>query len=454
MPRSSISGTVNFKLIHNMATASHVELSTNNTGVFRGPAISAESAQTASQVLQENHDKYHIYFNNEGFHNHIAHHVLTIYALGATEQEIRKAYDMNKTYQRPQQPVRAKIVQDMSDKANFAKYLGQEEHFHDYEIFFQKEIEARGWETVLNEHLFWGDEHADDLHVRMYAGFLHPIIHLGFGVEFEQPAVIAEALAQAAIHSDWIGKLLLPAEKLAAEKQGSEKSLFDLIKEIQSNEKIINAPHWEDGNKVRDGLLVRAPQEMIAIAAQWQVKPQDLEKKTAEMINAAAYFTGAAQNPPKQVKLDFYYMHCINSSIFFSAFLKQEWLSTRNKICLLEWKGRLDLAMYASRKTPKLMISEIVDYSPKQPTDGWAHIFKRVDRHEDDGHAAKFIRALAHGQQASSPFEREESWPIQGDSWLKLAHMVIDSVEDDGNHWVRSAGFPQAWEQFHDRAKL
>jgi Questin oxidase-like len=435
-----------------MATASHIKLSPNDTGVFRGPVINAESAKTATEVLQENHDKYHIFFNSDGFHNHIAHHVLTLYALGATQEDIHKAYAANKEYQRPQYPVKEKVVQDLSDKTTFAKYLGQEEYFSDYETFFQKEIEAKGWEAVLNEHLFARDEHAESLLVRMYAGFLHPIIHLGFGIEFKQPAVIAEGLAEAAVHSDWIGKLLLPAEKAAAEEQG-QKSLFELLREIQSNEKIIDAPHWEDGNKVRDGLLVRAPEEMIALVAQWQVKPDELEKKTAEMINAAAYFTGAAQNPPKQVKFDFYFMHCINCSIFFSSFLKQDWLSTENKIRLLEWKGRLDLAMYASRKSPKLMMNEIIDYSPKQPGD-WEAVFKRVDRHEDDGHAAKFIRALANGQQASAPFEETEFWPVRGKSWLLLAHMVIDSVEDDGNHWVRSAGFPQAWDQFHDRAKL
>ncbi len=437
--------------LRSMATASHLELSTTDSGVFRGPVIHAESAKTASQVLQENHDKYHIFFNKDGFHNHIAHHVLTIFALGATEQEIQKAYDANKIYQRPQHPIRQEIVQDMGDNAIFTKYLGQEEYFSHYEAFFQKEIDANGWEAVLTEHLFAHDEHADDLLVRMYAGFLHPIIHLGFGVEFKQPAVIAEALAQAAVHDNWIGKLLLPAEVKAKEKN-SEKSLFDLIKEIQTNEKIVNAPQWEDGNKVRDGLLVRAPDEMINLASQWQVKAEDLEKETAEMIMAAAFFTGAAQNPPKQIKFDFYYMHCINSSIFFSSFLKQEWLSTSNKIRLLEWKGRLDLAMYASRRAPKLLVNEITEYNPKEPSE-WEQIFKRVDRHNDDGHAAKFIRALAHGQQACGPFEKEESWPIQGSSWLQLAHMVIDSVEDDGDHWVRSTGFPQAWEHFHDRVK-
>lgn len=435
-----------------MATASHLELTTNDTGVFRGPVINAESAKTASQILQENHDKYHIFFKSDGFHNHIAHHILSIYALGATKQEIQKAYDMNQDYQRPQYPVKDDVVRDMRDEATFAKYLGQEKYFSDYQAFFQKEIEAKGWQVVLNERLFARDKDADALLVRMYAGFLHPIIHLGFGVEFKQPAVIAEALAQAAIHNDWIGELLLPAEKMATEKR-SEKSLFGLIEEIQACEKIINAPHWEDGNKVRDGLLARAPDEMIDLASQWQVKADELEKKTAEMVNAAAYFTGSAQNPPKQVKFDFYYMHCINCSIFFSSFLKQEWLSTSNKIRLLEWKGRLDLAMYASRKSPRLMMNEITDYSPKQPSD-WEQIFKRVDRHEDDGHAAKFIRALAHGQQACALFEEKESWPVQGNSWLQLAHMVMDSVEDDGSHWVRSAGFPQAWEQFHDRAKL
>lgn len=435
-----------------MSTASHLELSTKDTGVFRGPVIHAESAKIASQVLQENHDKYHIFYNSDGFHNHIAHHVLTIFALGATKEEIQKAYDINKDYQRPQYPVREKVVHDLSDKATFAKYLGQQEYFSDYEAFFQKEIDANGWEVVLNEHLFARDEHADVLLVRMYAGFLHPLIHLGFGMEFKQPAVIAEALAQAAIHDDWIGKFLLPAEKKANENK-SETTLFDLIREIQANDKIVNAPHWEDGNKIRDGLLVRAPNEMIGLASQWQVKAEELEKRTAEMIMAAAYFTGTAQNPPKQIKFDFYYMHCINCSIFFSSFLKQEWLSTSNKIRILEWKGRLDLAMYASRRAPKLLVNEITTYAPKQRSD-WEQIFKRVDRHNDDGHAAKFIRALAHGQQACGPFEKEESWPIQGSSWLQLAHMVIDSVEDDGNHWVRSAGFPQAWEQFHDRAKL
>lgn len=120
-------------------------------------------------------------------------------------------------------------------------------------------------------------------------GFLHPIIHLGFGVEFKQPAVIAEALAQTALHDEWIGKLLLVAEKAAAERTGEgSKSLVQLLDEMQQDQKLVASPNWKDGNKIRDGVLARAPDEMIKYASQYTVRPEDLEEKTAEMINASS----------------------------------------------------------------------------------------------------------------------------------------------------------------------
>ena len=436
-----------------MATASHIDLTNDASGFFRGRPVLPESAKMASQLLQKNHDDFHIFFNREGFHNHIAHHLLAIYALGATEKEIQRAYDVNVDYQRPQYPLQDDIVHELGDTRNFMQYLGDEKYYHDYQTFFQRAMHAKGWQAVINEYLFAKDDRAESLLVRMFAGFLHPLIHLGYGVEFQQPAIIAEALAQAAVHSDWIGKLLRPAEERASQKS-EDKTLFELLEKIRTNDEIVNAPHWEDGNKIRDGLLARAGEEVINLASQWRVKPENLEKKMAEMINASVYFTCAAQHPPKQIKFDFYFMHCVNCSIFFSSFLQQPWLNASHMTRLLEWKGRLDLAMYASRKSPGLLVSEITEYTPKRPSsDGWKAIFDRVDRHEDDGHAAKFIRALAHGQQICAKYEVQESWPIQGDMWLKLGHMVIDSVEDDGAHWVRSAGFPEAWESFHDRKR-
>jgi len=460
-PSTSALGLLHIKRLRfpsrrNMATAAHIELSPTTAGVYHTPDISAESSRIGSQLLQENHDRFHMYFNRSGFHNHIAHHLLTIYALGARPDEIQQAFDHNKNYQRPQFPVEKQNVQEMSDPDKFNKFLGKEQYFHDFEIFFRKEVEEKGWEVILNEHVFEHNPHADSMLTRMFAGFLHPLIHLGFGVEFKQPAIIIEALAQAATHDGWTGKFLHAAEEAAKGSQGS-KSLVQLLHETRANDKLRQSPHWDDGNKVRDGVFKRAPDEMIALASQWTVKPEELEQKTAEMINAAIYFAGAAQRPNKQVKFDFFYMHSVNCSIFFSAFIKEPWLSAENKCRLLEWKGRLDLAMYVSRGCPELLIDEIKNYQPKRPEDSWADIVRRVDKLPDDGHASKLVRAIANGHQVCQPYEKEaeDVFPIKGDDmWLQLGHMAIDSVETNGPNWVRNTGFAQAWEEIPDRAKL
>lgn len=345
----------------------------------------------------------------------------------------------------------------MKDPTHFQKFLGDERYYNDYLRFFQQEMETKGWQNVLNEYVFAGDERADGMLVRMFAGFLHPIIHLGFGIEFHQPAIIAEALAQAAVHDGWMAPLFLKAEKAAAKLSGPSKSAVELLDETHDQTRLAKAAAV-DGNRIRDGILKTEAQTMIDIVSQYRIaSASELEERTAEMTNATAYFSGAAQRPSKAVKFDFYYMHCINSSIFFSAFLKQQWLSEENKIRLLEWKVRNDVTLYASRGNPDLLLDEIKNYKPKKPTKGtadpWLDIISRINDFEDDGHASKLVRALAHGQKICEKYEGKESFRIKGDMWVKLGHMAVDSVEQGEPTWVRSAGFDGAWEKVPDRER-
>ena len=156
-----------------MATASHIELSPTSAGVYHVPQLSAESGNIGSQLLQENHDKYHIFFNAKGFHNHIAHHLLTLYALGAKPEELRQAFDDHKTSQRSHYPVVKSNVDAMADPDKFKDFLGKEEYFQDFEEFFRRQIEEKGWEEVVNEHMFARTEHAERILVRMFGGKLH-----------------------------------------------------------------------------------------------------------------------------------------------------------------------------------------------------------------------------------------------------------------------------------------
>jgi Questin oxidase-like len=153
-----------------MATASHIQLIPATAGVYHVPSLTQESCKAASNLLQENHDKYHMLFNQQGFHNHIAHHLLTIFALGASPDELQRAFDRNRDCQRPQFPVNEENVHAMHDDEKWKGFLGKEKYFHDFEAFFKKEIDEKGWEDVLQERLFAKTDRAEDLLVRMYAG--------------------------------------------------------------------------------------------------------------------------------------------------------------------------------------------------------------------------------------------------------------------------------------------
>ena len=98
---------------------------------------------------------------------------------------------------------------------------------------------------------------------------------------------MAQALAQAAVHDHSLGHdFFLPAEELAGGigKQGS-KSLRQLLEEIRKDEILSRSARNTDVNKIRDGVLTRAPQEMLKYAAQYTVSEDQLEERLADMIN-------------------------------------------------------------------------------------------------------------------------------------------------------------------------
>lgn len=51
-----------------MATSSKIHLSPSQQPVFYLPGISSETADLTSELLQENHEKHHVFFNYAGFH--------------------------------------------------------------------------------------------------------------------------------------------------------------------------------------------------------------------------------------------------------------------------------------------------------------------------------------------------------------------------------------------------
>jgi hypothetical protein len=137
----------------------------------------------------------------------------------------------------------------------------------------------------------------------MYSGYVHGLIHIGLAFEFKQPLLLAEGLAQAAVHHDsWYNAFLRAAEDLAAEAKEPPLPLADLFDMERADPKISTASSldyhlqtrkysgkWSmDKEFARDGIMVNARDEILRLAARWRVSPEDdLEKKTAELVNGA-----------------------------------------------------------------------------------------------------------------------------------------------------------------------
>lgn len=131
---------------------------------------------------------------------------------------------------------------------------------------------------------------------------MHGLIHVGLALEFRQPLLLAEGLAQAAVHHDyWYTEYLTAAEAAARESQEPPLPLADIIDLERKDPKISTASshdyhlqtrshsgRWAmDKEMARDGVLANAKPELVRLAARWRVRPEDVEQKTAELINAA-----------------------------------------------------------------------------------------------------------------------------------------------------------------------
>ncbi|KAL4979584.1 hypothetical protein BDW66DRAFT_157406 [Aspergillus desertorum] len=241
----------------------------------------------------------------------------------------------------------------------------------------------------------------------------------------EYPGIVAETLAQAAAHDSFgTDYFFFTAEKRAAERNGQGETL-SLIGTM----------------KMEKPILVNAADEILNIASRFQVTEQTLARKTAEMLNLCAYIAGAAQRTKDgyEPKIDFFFMHCVTSNIFSSVLGRQDWISVRGKVRLVEWKGRLDLMWYAVCGDPELNVEPVRSYKGERTGDmSSEELFAVVNEQHDDGQVVMFA------------VEDGEEFMVKGDMWLRFARMAYEATIETNmqNRWVVMVGMDGAWKNF------
>lgn len=442
-----------------------LQLSTTHLGTVRGNSNPPGSLEDCNRLLQKNHEVYHMFFREMAGMNHISHSLLTCFALGAGPKELQDRYDDEAAGQRPMPPVDNDLLEKLSDADIFYQTMHTKVQYNTILKFFERRIAAQGWKAVVHEFIFTGTKVAERMLSSLFDGLYHPLIHLGLGIEFELPGLVAEALAQAAANDDSdLDRLFRMCEAEAEsacaedEKEGRRPpSMLQLVDAIRGVDEIRTAPRWSDlGLKMRNGVVGRAGNAFARVAGRFRVaaEEEELARRTAEMISTCSYMCGAAQFAGRKTKIDFFCMHAVTSSIFMSVLARQgDWISLGNRVRLLERKVRTDLAWYVASGSVPLDAAYIIKYSSPQ-SDGWnwENVFDAVVKEHDDGHAAKFIRALKNGEQVAAKYEKSEwadYFPMKGDMWLRLARMCHDTTKSMpiDIKWVRFTGYDEAWQR-------
>ncbi|VDB98220.1 unnamed protein product [Peniophora sp. CBMAI 1063] len=325
-----------------------------STGNLIFPGTSADSTTVLVEKLKHNFLHHHAFFRGQSFHNHVMDHILAVYGLGGSPEAIEETY-ISHDYNEPVKPSPERITD-----ANFFKHLGDDKYYYAYMIYFCKALSTSSPTEVLSKYIFSSaynynanlapDEQQPAMLDRFLAGIVHPLIHVGYGVEFGIVQQIADGLAHTAIHSAIQGSIL-PSEfftshdpllrGLSSEKHQTTRPPFlsflsDILTESRLSETALKPPHEDKASapvEYRDVLKSGAGKLVKELTDKWYdawtagVPEGELEARLEGIVEdvlvmcALMYsVSGYAAKGDSKFNADFFSMHFVTSSNFIPNF--------------------------------------------------------------------------------------------------------------------------------------
>ncbi|KAF8522286.1 hypothetical protein BU17DRAFT_44855 [Hysterangium stoloniferum] len=457
--------------------------------------ITQESARALVRLLKENHVKFHCFFNDTRFHNHLSHHLLAAYYLGANPALLQEAYEYHAAYQRAAYSSPAPI-----DIKNWKDHLGDEDYYNAYLAFFSAELVKNGLEQSLETFIFsddanWGSKSSDkhpEMVSRVLAGLLHPFIFIGHGVEFGQLGMVAEGLAQTAAHhittSNLITREFLASpsifESLAASLthrlnityvDTKETNPLKILALVLKDPRL--GPGRKDSDETRyfDTTIKEKGSLLLEYAQQWEADTSSsaaVSQRIEEMawVVSIIYGIGGCRKD-KPFKADFFAMHLVTSSLFLPSFVVH--LKSASARTFLRSYFAVVLGYWVSQGRPTFDITNFyaatssTDPPGEKPTPNprtldkenvfpntWYPLLQSTLMHPGE-HLLKLERALAHyaslyGTTPKNHFKDVDLDGIEeldGTLFLRAAWLSLNR-----NGWMREGDEEGGWDfdGFHD----
>ncbi|KAI9101704.1 hypothetical protein DFS34DRAFT_591545 [Phlyctochytrium arcticum] len=394
-----------------------------------------------SELLQRNHDEHHMYFNN-GFHNHFPHALLSQFALHANDKRLSREWDLEAYLEKLKDPHPDVIITEQ----NWKDHLGKRSHYPNYLRFFDEQVAKHGIVPSVVKYAF--DE---QLFNSTLSGILHPLIHLGFGVEFESLLVTAEGLAQTATTGPTVKPLLDALQSVENHTSSSIPSSFEYNADsvvpffdlIRNDPRLKGAVPYSDNNK-SNTVMSKFSSVIAEYARLWEVKvddPASLNKALDVTLYTAALLyatTGLRPEYPSSPKLDFFLLHMLTSGLsilHIAPHLVPE-LTER----LLKSHLAISIMYFITRGCPALQPSALkaLPIQADPAYDSWEKVFQLTHANEDI-HVPKAVRTLKIA---------EERFGSRDGFWLQAARLTVEKMQTRHGSWsYAGCGYSEAWEK-------
>lgn len=465
--------------------------STNPAAPWPNAGTTPDSSATLRRLLIENHKRFHVFFNDRGFQNHLSHHLFAAYSIGAPTHVLQNAYDEYASYQRP-----AYQSPESINHENWTKHLGKEDFYNAYMNFFGTEIKKNGLPATLEKYVFsydanWGPSELRMLD-RFLSGLFHSMIHFGHAPEFRVNGMAAEGLAQTAVHEPSLQNLfdlsfftesnktstyLSPLTSALSLSNSATKQFrqdrvhsFTILSRILADDRLkAGTACGQDMNVLSSEVLKNAGGILREYASLWNITEgeQEIQERVEELNWFVTLLFGVGGwNKSKGFRASFFLAHLVTSNLFLPSILPL--LKPQHQIELMRAYFATSLTWYVAQGRPALDVHgffQSVTTEPKPDPDSksepegnpWYTILAHSIQHPDE-HQIKTARALAHsaalyGTRPRGYFAHTElkgAEEIDGTLFVRTGGLFMDALHwnyevkeraggvDIGNGWIRA----------------
>ncbi|EKM48588.1 uncharacterized protein PHACADRAFT_266276 [Phanerochaete carnosa HHB-10118-sp] len=464
------------------------------------PGRTPETTQAVLDCLKDNHQRFHIFFNDWGFHNHASHHLLAIYAMGASPEVIRGAYDTHIAYQRPSKD---RVCAATIDGKNWKDHLGDELYYQAYVAFFSQLLlsqDTKGFPAILEDYVFSTDANfvagkngaKPQMLGRFYSSLFHTLIHIAYGAEFGLPGLSAEGLAKCAVQSLDIEDVFAPeffdvgsvdalASRLSSKAPSADVHALTILSRIEKDTDFapdnFTFPDRRNLGSVYGVILSQADGKLSKYCDEWSktvIPDRDvLKRKFEELVwmNTVVYGVGGwegralGEDSKGKFNADILLMHSVTSALMIASLLNT--LGLDSAVLLLRAYFTFSILGYTARGRPALPVKEFYANTSPYPSppdapltaakdtiepstapNPWLPIVQTTLVHPDE-HLCKMQRALMHfagcygdtdpGALAHSGLQGAEV--LDGTLFARVAVLTADRLR-----WMREGEEKQGWD--------